>query len=79
MKDAHAKLPIGIVDFNTFNQDLLAVMKGAGVLQVDLDATLKILETTKVDICNQADCGNPASTVVFSAFLLFAALFFTLF
>jgi hypothetical protein len=78
MKEAHAKLPIALADFNQFNTDLLDVMKAAGVAQADLDATLKVLLTTKGDICNQADCG-PAVKVIFSAFLLFAALLVTLF
>jgi len=78
MKAAHAKLPIALADFNLFNNDLLGVMKAAGVAQVDLDATLKVLESTKGDICNQADCGA-AMQVIFSAFLLFAALLLTMF
>jgi hypothetical protein len=78
MKDAHAKLPITLADFNLFNANVISVMKGAGVAQADLDAAQKILDSTKGDICNQPDC-NPAATLFFSAFLLFAALLLTLF
>jgi len=61
MTAAHNFMIINNANFNYFNQAVLGVMRGAGVTAADLTSVLAVLETTRVSICNQADCGNPTS------------------
>jgi hypothetical protein len=56
MKTVHSAMPIGLKEFNTFNGALLSVLRTAGMSQPDLDAVNAVLQSTKGDICNQADC-----------------------
>jgi len=62
MQVVHAALPINNVSFNFFNQQVINVVNGAGVSPADQASILAVLETERVNICNQPDCGNPLIT-----------------
>jgi len=62
MQVVHAALPINNVSFNFFNQQVINVVASAGVTSGDQASILAVLETERINICNQPDCGNPLIT-----------------
>jgi len=67
MSASHSFMTINNANFNYFNQVVLGVMGGAGVTPADQTAVLGVLETTRVSICNQADCVAMTSAPATSA------------
>jgi len=55
---SHNFLAINHTQFVYFNQAVLGVMKGAGVVAADLAATNTVLETTRTGVCNDASCAT---------------------
>jgi len=56
MQQVHGAMPIGSFEFSTFNNIVLGVMAGAGVVPADIQATNATLISLKSAICNQGDC-----------------------
>lgn len=56
LTDAHSLLPIGNTAFNSFNNALIQVLNSSGVVPADLAAIAGVLESTRSQVCNQADC-----------------------
>jgi truncated hemoglobin YjbI len=75
MKAVHAPFPIFLADFNLFNNLLVAVLARKGVDAADQATVLTVLESTKGDICNQADCGNGSQANLFVSFFLLLSAF----
>jgi len=62
----HQAMPIGTAEFETFNSDLIGVLKASGVSVPDQNAVYAILESTKSAVCNQPDCtGNVVAGITF--------------
>jgi len=64
MTVAHAGLPINFFAFFTFNNLLLNVMTGAGVVATDAKAIAMLLDSLRPSICNQADCTSICNKLV---------------
>jgi len=62
LASAHAALPIGITQFNSFNQQIINILNTTGVQEADLEAILALLNSFKGDICNQPDCTGTPNT-----------------
>jgi len=62
LTSAHAALPIGITQFNSFNQQIINILNATGVAEADLAAVLALLNSFQGDICNQPDCTGTPNT-----------------
>jgi len=56
MAAVHANMPISLAVFDFFNNALIGVCASAGVTSADQASILAVLQSTKIAICNQADC-----------------------
>jgi hypothetical protein len=80
MKTVHQNMPIGVSQFNAFNDRLIYVLNAAGVTTADQAAVRGVLDSTKGDICNQADCESDSSSKSAATFLapVFATVLFAI-
>jgi truncated hemoglobin YjbI len=58
LADAHAGMPINATQFEQFNGFIIDILDAAGVVDEDLDTVAAVLESTRIDICN--DCPPPS-------------------
>jgi truncated hemoglobin YjbI len=59
MKAVHKNMPIGKVEFDTFNEVVIGVMKKNGVADADLVGVLAVLQSLAPAICNDpSSCKN---------------------
>jgi len=64
MTVVHAALKIDFFAFFTFNNLLLNVMSGAGVVPTDIMAVAALLDSLRPQVCNQADCTSICNKLV---------------
>jgi len=58
LADAHAGMPINATQFELFNSFIIDILDAAGVVDEDLATVAGILDSTRMDICN--DCPPPS-------------------